>query len=181
MQSRRDALEFALLGLLAEGPLHGYELRRRLTAVLGPFRALSFSVIYPQLRRMVEAGLITESEENKDSNLSRRKRIVYRITKSGLVRFSDLIGKSDAKSWDDEFFEVHFAFFGPTPIATRLRILEGRWRRLKDKAEILRSEIETGAGSMSAYSSEYKRHKLEVIEREIEWIETMLTTERDSK
>ncbi|MFM1906205.1 MAG: hypothetical protein RIT32_1001, partial [Actinomycetota bacterium] len=175
MQSRRDALEFALLGLLAEGPLHGYELRRRLTAVLGPFRALSFSVIYPQLRRMVEAGLITESEENKDSNLSRRKRIVYQITKSGLERFSDLIGKSDAKSWDDEFFEVHFAFFGPTPIATRLRILEGRWRRLKDKAEILRSEIETGASNLSAYSSEYKRHKLEVIEREIEWIETMLT------
>lgn len=181
MQSRRDALEFALLGLLAEGPLHGYELRRRLTAVLGPFRALSFSVIYPQLRRMVEAGLITESEENKDSNLSRRKRIVYQITQSGLERFSDLIGKSDAKSWDDEFFEVHFAFFGPTPLATRVRILEGRWRRLKDKAEILRSEIETASSSMSAYSSEYKRHKLEVIEREIEWIEIMLTTERDSK
>jgi DNA-binding PadR family transcriptional regulator len=181
VQSRRDALEFALLGLLAEGPLHGYELRRRLTAVLGPFRALSFSVIYPQLRRMVEAGLITETEEAKDAKLSKRKRIVYQITDNGMDRFTDLIGKSDAKSWDDEFFEVHFAFFGPTPLATRVRILEGRWRRLKDKAELLKHDLDRASQTPNAYLSEYKKHKLEVIEREIEWIETMLTTERDSK
>lgn len=180
MQSRRDSLEFALLGLLAEGPLHGYELRRRLTAVLGPFRALSFSVIYPQLRRMVEADLITEQEQGSETNLSRRKRIVYQITKTGINRFNDLIGKSDAKSWDDEFFEVHFAFFGPTPIATRLRILEGRQRRLKDKAEILRSDIERIGETPNSYLSEWKRHNLEAIEREIEWIEKMLTTERKS-
>lgn len=180
MQSRRDSLEFALLGLLAEGPLHGYELRRRLIAVLGPFRALSFSVIYPQLRRMVEAGLITEQEQASDTNLSRRKRIVYQISKAGKDRFNDLIGKSDAKSWDDEFFEVHFAFFGPTPAATRLRILEGRQRRLRDKADLLRSDIERITESPNAYLSEWKRHNLEAIEREIEWIEKMLTTERKS-
>jgi DNA-binding PadR family transcriptional regulator len=178
VHSRRDALEFALLGLLAEGPLHGYELRRRLTAVLGPFRALSFSVIYPQLRRMVEADQIAEIEDSAQSNLSRRKRIVYQITKIGSARFTDLIGKSDSTSWDDEFFEVHFAFFGPTPAATRLRILEGRQRRLKDKAEILRSEIERMVESTNSYLSEWKHHNLEVIDREIEWIETMLTAER---
>ena len=178
MQSRREALEFALLGLLAEGPLHGYELRRRLTAVLGPFRALSFSVIYPQLRRMVEAGLITEKQEAKDAILAKRKRIVYEIRAGGMDRFTNLIGSSDAKSWDDEFFEVHFAFFGPTPLATRVRILEGRWRRLKDKAELLKSDLDRAGQTANAYLSEYKRHKLEVIDREIEWIETMLTAER---
>lgn len=180
MQSRRDALEFALLGLLAEGPLHGYELRRRLTAVLGPFRALSFSVIYPQLRRMVEAEQIAEIEDSTESNLSRRKRIVYQISQVGTARFNDLITKSDSKSWDDEFFEVHFAFFGPTPAATRLRILEGRQRRLKDKAEILRSEIERMTELPNSYLAEWKHHNLEAIEREIEWIEKMLTTERKS-
>ena len=34
--SRRSAmLELAILGLLHESPLHGYELRKRLNAVLG--------------------------------------------------------------------------------------------------------------------------------------------------
>ena len=61
MRSRAETLEFTLLGLLSQSPLHGYEIRKRLSAIYGPFRALSFSVLYPQLRRMLEAGLIAES------------------------------------------------------------------------------------------------------------------------
>ena len=61
MRSRSESLEFALLGLLSQTPLHGYELRKRMGTIFGPFRALSFSVLYPQLRRMMEAGLIEET------------------------------------------------------------------------------------------------------------------------
>ena len=61
MRSRAESLEFALLGLLSQGPLHGYELRKRMSAIYGPFRALSFSVLYPQLRKMLVAELIKES------------------------------------------------------------------------------------------------------------------------
>ena len=88
MRSRVAALEFALLGLLSQGSLHGYELRKRLITTYGPFRALSFSVLYPQLRRMLEAGLIEESKAPV-SPRSRRSRIVYAITKSGKKRFSE--------------------------------------------------------------------------------------------
>jgi DNA-binding PadR family transcriptional regulator len=80
MRSRAESLEFALLGLLAQSPLHGYELRKRISAIFGPFRALSFSVLYPQLRRMLEAGLIKETTAESES---RRSRIVYAITKAG--------------------------------------------------------------------------------------------------
>ena len=45
MRSRSESLEFALLGLLSQTPLHGYELRKRMGAIFGPFRALSFSVL----------------------------------------------------------------------------------------------------------------------------------------
>ena len=36
---RSGVLELAVLGLLHETPMHGYELRKRLNAVLGAFRA----------------------------------------------------------------------------------------------------------------------------------------------
>ena len=49
-------LEFAVLGLLAESPLHGYELRKRLNALLGTFRAFSYGSLYPTLRRMQAAA-----------------------------------------------------------------------------------------------------------------------------
>lgn len=45
-------LELAILGLLLESPMHGYELRKRLTGLLGAFRAFSYGSLYPTLRRM---------------------------------------------------------------------------------------------------------------------------------
>jgi DNA-binding PadR family transcriptional regulator len=47
-------LEMAILGLLNEAPMHGYELRKRVLALLGGFRALSYGSLYPALRRMRE-------------------------------------------------------------------------------------------------------------------------------
>ena len=51
-------LELAILGLLLESPMHGYELRKRLTGLLGAFRAFSYGSLYPALRRMQADGLI---------------------------------------------------------------------------------------------------------------------------
>ena len=52
--------EFALLGLLHEAPMHGYELRKRLHDLLGAFRAFSYGSLYPTFRRLQRAGLIVE-------------------------------------------------------------------------------------------------------------------------
>lgn len=60
MRSKSESLEFAILRLLAQGPLHGYELRKRIMTIFGPFRGLAFSVLYPQLHRSLESGVIQE-------------------------------------------------------------------------------------------------------------------------
>jgi DNA-binding PadR family transcriptional regulator len=170
-------LEFALLGLLSQNPLHGYELRKRLTAIYGPFRALSFSVLYPQLRRMLENGLIQESVVNP-AGRSRRSRIVYHLAPKGEERFATLTDTVSPDTWEDEGFEVRFAFFGPTSRPNRVRILEGRHRRLREKAEILRSDLEQRDGGTDKYLDEWRRHSLESAEREIAWLEDMIKTER---
>jgi DNA-binding PadR family transcriptional regulator len=112
MRSRSQSLEFALLGLLSQAPLHGYELRKRLIAIYGPFRGLSFSVLYPQLRRMLDAGFIEQSFA-EDGGLSRRSRIVYRLSTAGVARFLELTETVSPDTWEDEGFEVRFAFFSP--------------------------------------------------------------------
>jgi len=175
MRSRSDSLEFALLGLLSQSPLHGYELRKRMGTIFGPFRALSFSVLYPQLRRMMEAGVIAESLVEATS---RRSRIVYAITDKGLARFSDLTETVSPDTWEDEGFEIRFAFFSPTSSKNRVRILEGRHRRLKEKAEILRGELEKSPIGIDKYLEEWRRHSLESADREITWLEDMIKTER---
>ena len=175
MRSRSESLEFALLGLLSQTPLHGYELRKRMGTIFGPFRALSFSVLYPQLRRMLEAGLI---EESMVDSPSRRSRIVYDITDKGQARFESLTETVSPETWEDEGFEIRFAFFSPTSSKNRVRILEGRHRRLKEKAEILRGELEKSPIGIDKYLEEWRRHSLDSADREIAWLEKMIKTER---
>ena len=178
-RSRSESLEFALLGLLTKDQLHGYELRKRLRSIFGPFRALSFSVIYPQLRRMTDAGLIKQAEVPKGGK-SKRTRLVYSITKSGIERFDKLTESVNSSAWEDDNFEVHVAFFSPTSKKNRLRILEGRLRRLQERADILRADLDRSAVGLDKYLVEWRRHSLETAEREIAWLEEMIKTERKS-
>src|SRR3954470_22661699 len=49
-------LEFAILGLLQQSPMHGYELRKELAQILGGLRSISFGSLYPALKRLHAAG-----------------------------------------------------------------------------------------------------------------------------
>ena len=177
MRSRAESLEFALLGLLSQGPLHGYELRKRMIAIYGPFRALSFSVLYPQLRKMLVAELIKESFTDA-GGLSRRSRIVYELTQKGKDKFAQLMQSASPDTFEDEGFEVRFAFFGPTPKTNRVRILEGRHRKLVEKAELVRKDLAKIPEGIDTYLVEWRRHSLESAEREIAWLEKMIKTEK---
>ncbi len=55
-------LELAVLGLLKEQQLHGYELKKQLTEALGPFSSVSFGSLYPALNRLEAAGAVRAVE-----------------------------------------------------------------------------------------------------------------------
>ena len=57
----------AILGILHESPMHGYELRKQLATKLGTLRAaISYGSLYPSLRRLQAAGWISEGDENEE-------------------------------------------------------------------------------------------------------------------
>src|SRR5674476_401357 len=80
-------LEIAVLGLLNDSPMHGYEIRKRLATLLGAFRAFSYGSLYPSLRRLSEAGWISEEAPLEaapgSTTRSRRGKRVYRLTAEG--------------------------------------------------------------------------------------------------
>ena len=122
-------LEIAVLGLLGESPMHGYELRKRLSTLLGAFRAFSYGSLYPTLRRLSEAGWI--SEETSDlatGGRSRRGKRVYQLTAEGKERLAELLADVSPDAYDDEGFGARLAFFAQTRSDVRLQILEGRRR-----------------------------------------------------
>jgi DNA-binding PadR family transcriptional regulator len=56
-------LELAILGFLYEAPLHGYELRKRITALTGHVRPVAESTLYPAIKRLERAGLLERATE----------------------------------------------------------------------------------------------------------------------
>jgi DNA-binding PadR family transcriptional regulator len=181
---RSEVLELAVLGLLHESPLHGYELRKQLNAMLGAFRAFSYGSLYPCLKSLVTAGWISE-EPNADAASAvgpalsgKRARIVYRLTADGKERLETLLSDAGPSAWEDENFGVHFAFFGQTDADTRLRILEGRRTRLQERLEGVRGAYARTRERLDAYTRELQRHGLESVEREVRWLDELIESER---
>ncbi|GGV23127.1 PadR family transcriptional regulator [Streptomyces spectabilis] len=56
-------LELAILGFLYDCPLHGYELRKRITALTGHVRPVAESTLYPAIKRLEKAGLLARETQ----------------------------------------------------------------------------------------------------------------------
>ncbi len=186
MAKRHDVLEFAVLGVLSGGPMHGYELRKQLADVLGAFRALSYGSLYPCLRRLQGKGLIEEisvtpAEETTAPPLSgRRARVVYAITADGKEEFGDWANQPGPEAWEDEGFAAHLAFFGRTESKVRLRILEGRRSRLEERLDTLRESLARSRERRDAYTLRLQEHGLDGVEREVRWLTELIDLERAS-
>ncbi|TAK70322.1 MAG: PadR family transcriptional regulator [Actinomycetota bacterium] len=181
MARRGEVLEFAILGLLQESPLHGYELRKRVNVVLGPLRAISYGSLYPALKALTARGLIaedTETGEGAPALSGKRARIVYLLTADGKEHLSELLDDSGPQAWEDEHFDVHLAFFSRTAADVRLRILQGRRTRLEERLVPLRQALGRGRERLDTYTLQLQQHGLEGVEREVRWLTELIEHER---
>lgn len=185
MAKRPDVLDHTVLGVLSDGPLHGYELRKRLTGILGPFRALSFGSLYPCLHRLTDRGWVEQVDAVTRSEVgavtSKRARVVYALTADGKEAFADWVGDAGPESWEDEAFAARMAFFSRTDAQVRLRILEGRRTRLEERLRTLEESISRTSERMDLYTERLQRHGVEGAEREVSWLQELIDSERGAR
>ena len=166
-------LDMAILGLLEERDLHGYEIRRQLRDNLGILANVSFGSIYPALTRLEKSGAVvaTEGSAARDATPaaapkapptgslsgelavlrarrhspthSRRGKKVYRITEKGRQLFVQLL--ADGSSLDDaRSFGLRLAFARHLAPQARLALLERRRAQLVQRlAEAARDQRRT--------------------------------------
>jgi DNA-binding PadR family transcriptional regulator len=174
-------LEIAVLGLLNESPMHGYELRKRLASLLGTFRAFSYGSLYPTLRRLCEAGWIVDEEPLDKTSAkarSRRGRRVYRLTADGKEHFASLLADVGPEAYDDEGFGARLAFFAQTRSDVRLQILQGRRRRVEEQRDGMRSSLARTRERLDRYTLELQEHGLESVDREVRWLTELIEHEQ---
>lgn len=196
-------LELAVLGLLKEQELHGYELKKRLGDVLGPLSSVSFGALYPALSKLEAAGAIKAVEANPGGGApipmtgslggelaafrarrgavrgSRGKK-VYGITERGERLFADLLAAS-ASAEDDRAFNLRLAFARHLPAADRLGMLERRRAQLVERLARARASVRAGRERLDAYTRSLLEHGTEATERDISWLDRLIAAERQEE
>jgi DNA-binding PadR family transcriptional regulator len=195
-----DVLELAILGLLKEQDLHGYELKKRLTDTLGSFSSVSFGSLYPALNRLERAGAVAATTANEpagapvpmtgslDGELAAyragrrqprqggRSRKVYRITPRGEEVFAELLAADNAATDDDRLFNLRVAFARFLPPEARVGMFERRRALLVERLRRGRS-----ARLRDAYAQSLADRDTELTERDISWLDRLLAAERAHK
>ena len=193
-------LELAVLGLLKDQPLHGYELKKRLGETLGFLWGVSYGSLYPALRRLERAGAIAivtaappastspptgsltgdlaaarlRAVAGRLSATSRRTRKAYQITTAGETLFTQLLG-DDTHGDDEKAFALKLVFCRHLAPAQRLELL---LRRRAVLAERLDRQLRAGADREDRYTRSLVEHRTKSTQRDLEWVDELITAER---
>lgn len=181
MGKRADTLEFAVLGLLSDAPLHGYELRKRLNLIFGSFRVLSYGTLYPCLRRLTAAGLIRECSDHLATECRGRHRISYELTDDGAARLASNLNDSGPSAWEDDQFGIHFSLFSRVDPPTRLRILQGRRARLTERLDAVDHSLAQLRARSDQYAAALQQHGRDSLQREVSWLDELISAESHEK
>ena len=180
-------LELSVLGLLKEKSMHGYELRKQLGAMLGPFWQVSWGSLYPALRRLTKSGAIEKvdpepvrrrTSKSAATRTSGRRKTVYRVTPAGEQMFASMLEETGA-AVDAEHFTLKLAFFRYLGPEARLVLLERRRAYLLDRLAQLKANLREYRERMDAYALSLQNHDLLSTESDIAWIDELITKERN--
>jgi DNA-binding PadR family transcriptional regulator len=199
-------LELAILGVLKEQELHGYELKKRLTDALGAFSSVSFGSLYPALARLEAAGAVRAVTPATQEPLpgpavpmtgsiageaaafrarraatrparSSRTRKVDAITDRGEALFEELLVTDSTSGDDDRAFNLKLAFCRYLPPERRLGLFEQRRALLVERLAKTRT-TRTRKGRMDLYTQSLVDHGAETTERDISWLDRLIAIER---
>jgi DNA-binding PadR family transcriptional regulator len=167
-------IELAILGLLKEQPMHGYQLNRELSEQLGGLWRVSYGSLYPSLRRLERQGAIT-SEQGTGA----RRKTVYAITPEGERLFLELLEETPQENQtEDARFRVRLAFFRYLPPETRVRLLERRRQALETRLADVKAHLRDDTGTTDDYQRALLDHARAGTESDIAWLTELIRTER---
>jgi DNA-binding PadR family transcriptional regulator len=195
-------LDLAILGLLEERDLHGYEIRKLLREHLGLLANVSFGSIYPALTRLEKAGAVVATDASAAApspatthtapptgSLSgelavlrsrrhaparaRRGKKVYRITDKGRGLFAELLAEGGATA-DDRSFSLRLAFARHLAPQARLTLLERRRALLVQRL----GEAESARADLDVYARSVVQHTADGVARDISWLDHLIASER---
>lgn len=166
------SLKFALLGLLAESPKYGYEIKRRFEGALGNAWSVSYGQLYPTLRRLAELGLVTRRTEPGKKAADKN---IYSITEKGRRKVDEWLLKPVGSAYrvKDEF-TLRFLFFSKLSAAQVRDYLRAQRARTVEQKHAFESTLRTLRGEMDFYLQAIVRKGIIHLEAEARWLDEVM-------
>ncbi len=170
-------LELAILGALKEKPMYGYELKKRLSYLLGHLWKISYGSLYPGLKRLEAKNAVERAYTVKAKT---RNRYVYRITPEGEETFQLLLvdTRKNSEITDADKFSIRLAFFQYMEPEMRLWLLERRRNYLEEKLTEMSGAGKGRYKESDSYRQGLYRHRQELLKSDIVWLQEMIDQER---
>ena len=170
-------LELAILGALKEKPMHGYELKKHLSYLLGHLWRISFGSLYPALKRLEAKNAVEKAYTVKEKT---RNRYVYRITPEGEKAFESLLvdTRKSSEIADADKFSIRLAFFQYLEPEMRLRLLEKRIDYLQERLAEMSGTGKSRYKESDSYRQGLIRHRQDLLMSDITWLEEMIEQEK---
>lgn len=158
------AVTWAVLGLLGVKPMSGYDIKRAVDRTIRHFWAASYGQIYPELKRLEEAGWIS----GKDASQGERARRVYKLTAQGGRELEAWLHGYETRieMRDESLLRLFFADALPRDEA--LGLLSARREGYRMMLAYLRS-LDDGEGPDPPFVDLVYRWGLDYCEWGIEW------------
>lgn len=163
-----SATAYVILGMISREPRSGYEIKAAVDESTRFFWAASYGQIYPELKRLSEAGLV----EGIDSPRGDRKRTVYTITADGEAELKDWLRQPPETSEMREEGLLKLFFAGVLPPEDAVETLRAMRAQRLALAERLRG-IEQDAEKKDPFSLMVLQGGIEFNEWFADWCERM--------
>jgi DNA-binding PadR family transcriptional regulator len=142
----------AILALLAKEPAHGYELRQRVEAALGPAGgALNPGHVYVTLSRLERSGLVRGARRSGKAPHGRETRL-YELTAAGRARVQEWLNDVSWAKVAPVEFHLKLVAAAATRMADPAALVDAQrlelLRRLRELQELGRSEPAEGPGAL---------------------------------
>ena len=166
------SLKFALLGLLAESPKYGYELKRRFEGALGNVWSVSYGQLYPTLRRLSELSWVTKKTEPGKKAAERN---IYSITEKGRRKLDEWLLTPVRSTYrvKDEF-TLRFLFFSKLEPLRVLHYLEEHRRKTAEQRASFEKTFASLEGEIDFFLQGIIRKGIVHLEAEDRWLEDVI-------
>jgi DNA-binding PadR family transcriptional regulator len=160
---------YLILGLLMDGPLSGYDIKKQMSSVLGLITNASYGTLYPMLHKLLAEQAVNMQEILQTGRPSKK---VYRLTDQGQQEFLDWLKRPAAADQGRREFLLKLYLARNLEPAHLLALVTARRQEVQLTQQRLSGDQNTAQTPQERWVVDYT---LALCNAEVEWLKQVET------